>query len=203
MPTLLTPPCTQNHLICLTRWIGSPPLWQTAVVSLWIWSLSAGSPIAAMPDDPCSGGASHISTLTVNIVLPAGTLPQDIAAQCAATSFQTEDGRRIGLWAMTEYHWLASCMRHRPLYFEEIGLERYGHATCCGLQPFVSAVRFFANAAALPYKMTQEHPSICIYTIGHPRPGNSVPRHCWRTPLNIRAGLVEAGAVAGLILLIP
>ena len=176
------------------------------LASALTWGLSAGSPLLANPGnqlEPCGPFDSHVSELTARIGLPAGILPQDVAAQCAATTPRTEDRRRAGTWAWTEVHWMASCMRHRPLYFEEIGLERYGHSTCAGLQPFVSAAKFFANAAALPYKMTLEHPNSCAYTLGHSRPGDCAPRYCWRTPLRLRAGIVEAGFVVGLIFLIP
>jgi hypothetical protein len=153
--------------------------------------------------EPCGGMAAHVSELTVGIMLPTGVLPQNVAAQCAATSPPTEDRRRIGPWTLTEYHWYASCLRHRPLYFEDIGLERYGHATCRGLQPLVSALRFFTSAAALPYKMTLEHSHSCIYALGHPRPGDCTPRYYWRPPLRISPGLIEAGTVVGLIFLLP
>ncbi len=196
-PFLIRPqrPNGRHHLLA----------WQ-ALAALITSALGVNSPISAKPVNPhelCELSTFHVSKLTARIQLPAGLLPPDIAVQCAASTPQTEDRRQDGTWALTEVHWMASCMRHRPLYFEEIGLERYGHSTCYALQPFVSATKFFANTAALPYKMALEHPNSTIYTLGHARPGDCVPRHCWRTPLRLRAGMVEASVVIGLIFLIP
>jgi hypothetical protein len=49
---------------------------------------------------------------------------------------------------------------HRPLYFEDVLLERYGVRTCC--QPVVSALRFYAGALALPLSMTRQCPNSCV-----------------------------------------
>jgi hypothetical protein len=44
---------------------------------------------------------------------------------------------------------------HRPLYFEERCLERYGCRTCC-CQPAASAIHFYGTALLLPLKMIQQ-----------------------------------------------
>jgi hypothetical protein len=44
---------------------------------------------------------------------------------------------------------------HRPLYFEERCLERYGSRTCC-CQPGASALHFYGTALLLPIKMLQQ-----------------------------------------------
>jgi len=44
---------------------------------------------------------------------------------------------------------------HRPLYFEERCLERYGCRTCC-CQPGASAIHFYSTALLLPIKMIQQ-----------------------------------------------
>ena len=66
---------------------------------------------------------------------------------------------------------------HRPLYFEEINLERYGYGCGWCLQPGASAAHFFGTVPALPYLMTVDCPHECIYTLGHYRPGSCPP---WR-----------------------
>jgi hypothetical protein len=43
---------------------------------------------------------------------------------------------------------------HNPLYFEDIGLERYGHTFGC-TQTAVSAARFLAQTAILPYQVIE------------------------------------------------
>ncbi len=143
------------------------------------------------------------SELTVNIMLPAGSLPENVAVRRVATSPARGDSRLAGRWAMTEHHWSATCLRHRPLYFEEVNLERYGYTPSYTFQPLISAARFFATIPALPYKMVLERPRQCIYTLGHYRPGSCAPRHWHRLPVRAGAGLVEASIVVGLVFLIP
>ncbi len=53
--------------------------------------------------------------------------------------------------------WKASGLCHKPLYFEEVQLERYGHEIGPILQPLVSTAHFFGNIAVLPYKWASIH----------------------------------------------
>ena len=147
--------------------------------------------------------AEPMASLSVNIALPSGLLPDDVAAQCAETTAARADTRSYGGWAMTEYHWSATCAHHRPLYFEEINAERYGYTPSECLQPLISAGRFFATIPALPYLMAVDCPRECIYTLGHDRPGSCAPRRWHRLPCQASAVLVETATIAGLILLIP
>ena len=100
------------------------------------------------------------------------------------------------------YYWTATAFAHRPLYFEEVNVERYGHNAGC-LQPAISAVHFFGTIPILPYKMGQDHPNECVYSLGHSRPGDCAAweRHDlrWST-----CGAIAQGAVTtGLVFLIP
>ena len=53
-------------------------------------------------------------------------------------------------WMPYSYYWEAAALAHRPVYFEEINLERYGNSF--GLvQPVVSAAHFFGTMPLLPY----------------------------------------------------
>lgn len=53
---------------------------------------------------------------------------------------------------------------HRPLYFEERCLERYGYRSCC-CQPFASGVHFYSTALLLPVKLwRQPQCSTCVRT---------------------------------------
>lgn len=100
------------------------------------------------------------------------------------------------------YYWTATAFAHRPLYFEQVNVERYGHNAGC-LQPVISAAHFFATIPILPYKMGQDHPNECLYALGHSRPGdcNAWERHDLRwSP----CGTISQGAVTtGLVFLIP
>ncbi|MCG8448866.1 MAG: hypothetical protein MI725_04695 [Pirellulales bacterium] len=159
--------------------------------------------LANEPMAPACDVAGPLSSVSVNIVLPEGKLPASAYAGCAETVPPIADPRLAGGWMLFEYPWSATCQCHRPLYFEEINAERYGYTPSYFFQPVISAVRFFATIPALPYKMAVERPRDCIYTLGHYRPGSCNPRRWHRLPLRLGASAVEAGIIAGLILLIP
>jgi hypothetical protein len=95
-----------------------------------------------------------------------------------------------------------SSFRHHPLYFEEVNLERYGYSFGI-LQPAASAAHFFGTIPALPYKMAVCPPCSCRSTCRYPESGRHVPPQCTCPPLRLDAGIVEAGVVAGMVLLIP
>lgn len=152
--------------------------------------------------DPCFV-AVPISSVRVGIAAPAGKLPEDIAAQCRRTSMPVGDTRLTCGWAVYEKHWAATCMHHRPLYFEEVNAERYGYTRGHCVQPFISAGRFLATIPALPYLMVARPPCECIYTLGHYRPGDCVPYRWHHPPRHVAAGVFEAAVIVGLVALVP
>jgi hypothetical protein len=99
--------------------------------------------------------------------------------------------------------WKASGLCHKPLYFEEVQLERYGHELGPVLQPIVSTAHFFGNVAVLPYKMGIHPPGECQYALGYYRPGNCAPYMLPPVPLSLRGAAVQAGAVVGATAIIP
>ncbi len=100
-------------------------------------------------------------------------------------------------WALQSMQYVASGFCHRPLYFEEINLERYGHNFGPCIQPFVSAAAFFGRAPLLPYMMAADHPHECQYTLGHYRPGTCVPYRHNHLPWSTTGALLQAGLVTG------
>ena len=110
------------------------------------------------------------------------------------------DGREFYPVTMT---WTASQVCHKPLYFEEIALERYGHTTGPIVQPWLSGAHFFANIAFLPYKMGINPLQECQYDLGYYRPGDCAPWLVSPIPLSPRGALFQAGAVVGGSYLIP
>ncbi len=106
-------------------------------------------------------------------------------------------------WEPSKITWKASNLIHKPLYFEEVNLERYGHTAGPILQPVVSSAHFFANIAILPYKMGVHLPNECQYALGYYRPGDCAPWITQPVPLSLRGALFQAGAVTGAVLLIP
>jgi hypothetical protein len=103
---------------------------------------------------------------------------------------------------LREYTWIAPEMCHRPLYFEEINLERHGLSFGIA-QPAVSSAQFFGRTLALPYLIAAQPPRECVYTLGHDRPGTCVPYTLYIPPWDWKAVTTESAVVAGAILLFP
>lgn len=101
------------------------------------------------------------------------------------------------------FQWKASCLCHKPLYFEDVQLERYGNTLCPLLQPAISRVRFWLTIPVLPYFMGVNPPNECVYELGYYRPGSCAPHMLNPLPLSLRGGLMQAGAVVGAAYLIP
>ena len=104
------------------------------------------------------------------------------------------DGRN---WACTTYTWKASLAVHKPLYFEEVALERYGHSLNPLIGPVWSGVHFFLVIPTLPYQMSLAPPNECQYVLGYYRPGNCAPYLLPPVPLSIEAAILEATSVVG------
>jgi hypothetical protein len=165
---------------------------------------------AAPPQEPIQTGEplpcfvpKPMSSLTTNIAFPEGTLPSNVALECAVDLGVMTDPRLEYGWAQFDFHWAATCLCHRPLYFEDANAERYGYTVSRFFQPVISGAKFFLTIPALPYKMTVDPPHECIYTLGHYRPGSCAPRRWEHLPLKLTAAAVEVGTIAGLILLLP
>ena len=106
-------------------------------------------------------------------------------------------------WIASTFTYQASNLCHKPLYFEEVQLERYGHTAGPIKQPILSGAHFFANIAVLPYKMAISPPMECEYPLGYYRPGSCAPWHIPPIPFSVRGALAEAGAWVGGIYIIP
>ncbi|WP_207396515.1 hypothetical protein [Bremerella alba] len=106
-------------------------------------------------------------------------------------------------WAPLEVNWTASALCHKPLYFEDRALERYGHTTGPISQVVLSGAHFFGSAALLPYQMGMYPPTECRYALGYYRPGNCAPHLIPPVPLSARGAALQAGAVLGAVYWIP
>lgn len=105
--------------------------------------------------------------------------------------------------ATTAVYWHASNVTHNPLYFEDPGLERSGHAFSDLVQPFVSVGRFGAQVVALPYSIALDPVWKDESPLGHYRPGECAPKRHLALPLNREAVATAAAAYTGIIYLIP
>jgi len=106
-------------------------------------------------------------------------------------------------FATTTFTWKAAGYCHKPLYFEQWNLERYGHSH--GFIPdfFLSGAHFFVTLPILPYKMGVELPWECVYPLGYYRPGNCAPWTCPAVPISGRGLALEAATITGVVFLLP
>ena len=150
---------------------------------------------ASESDCPSIRDLKPIGEIT-NSIAPKGDL---FPAECPLGSgpFQPR------MWAMTTYTWKASGLCHKPLYFEQVSLERNGHSFAPVLEPVLSGAHFFATLPILPYKMGINPPWECQYPLGYYRPGSCAPHMIYPFPISLRGALVEGGVATGLVFLIP
>lgn len=105
-------------------------------------------------------------------------------------------------FAGTHFTWTASNLCHNPLYFEQPGLERYGH-TIGPLQPVLSGAQFLVTIPALPMLMAIDPPNECEYALGFYRPGSCAPRKWSPIPYSTRGAIATGGVATALVFLIP
>lgn len=137
-----------------------------------------GNDLPADADDP-DEGLKPIGALGTSIRMSEGEFPADVAAVRFATvpAYSHGYGARRG-WLPSGFGWEAPAVFFKPLYFEDINLERYGiHQGC--LQPAISFGHFFTRCACLPYKLLVQPPCECIYTLGYERSNNCIPLYCY------------------------
>jgi len=162
------------------------------------------------PPAPKSGVLRPLGEVVIQTRLPeGGALPMDMSQQ-VHTAAHGGPGPVVPSawveqrpWMSYEFAWVASNMVHRPLYFEDLNLERYGNSACPTLQPAISAARFAAELSVLPYQMTLHRPRECIYLLGYCRPGSKAPNLAYVPPLRLDAAAVEAAAITGAVFIIP
>ena len=106
-------------------------------------------------------------------------------------------------WERTTFTWNASALGHKPAYFEDESVERYGHTYGPWFQPIVSGGHFFLTVPIMPYLMGLYPPHECVYTLGYYRPGSCAPFTLDPLPLSLRAAIAEGGVWTGMIFLIP
>lgn len=96
------------------------------------------------------------------------------------------------------YAWEATKFAHRPLYFEDPTLERYGHTLPPYLQPFTSIGKFGAQVVFLPYQMAIAPPCSDVSPLGWYAPGDYVPFRLFQPPLSAKGAAVEAATILGV-----
>jgi hypothetical protein len=136
-----------------------------------------------------------ISQITHRIAAEPGLFPQECAL--SEEPFQPRN------FQITTYTWKASALCHKPLYFQQPKLERYGHTFGPVLTPALTAGHFFISVIALPYKMGMNPPWECVYPLGWYRPGSCAPYTLGPVPISLRGAATQGVVTTGLWFLFP
>ncbi|MEM8946814.1 MAG: hypothetical protein AAGD11_16690, partial [Planctomycetota bacterium] len=142
--------------------------------------------------------ADPISSIDLSIRVP-GNAGEDFPYECSVSKSRHEPRQ----WPQITYNWKASAICHKPLYFEQVQLERYGHSWGPYVQPIMSGVHFFSTVPILPYKMGIRTPNECVYTLGYYRPGSCAPYMIDPVPFTWRAAMFEGAVATGIPFIIP
>lgn len=135
--------------------------------------------------------------LTKSQQLPPNLASRRYSDYQSAASFGS--GQSKG-WSPKTYQWHAPSFYHRPLYFEQVNLERYGHYhQNWKLESVLSAAHFFGSAVKLPLQLGAYHPCERVYTLGRYRPGNCNPNHRYLIPITWD-GILKQGLAQGALL---
>ncbi len=152
-----------------------------------------------VPEDSCAAvRIKPINEITHDVSAKGDMFP----TECPLPEGEFPDRATHG-WAPTTFTWKASALCHKPPYFNDDHLERYGHSWGPYLQPVISGGHFFLTVPVLPYKMGLYPPNECIYTLGYYRPGSCAPYMLDPLPISVRAGLYQAAVWTGMPYLIP
>ena len=100
-------------------------------------------------------------------------------------------------YSQITYAWTASAVCHKPLWFEDVALERYGHSAGPVKQSLFSAAHFFGSAILLPYNSRLYPPNECRYALGYYQPGDCAPWLLHAFPLSKRAAAGELLTILG------
>jgi hypothetical protein len=142
--------------------------------------------------------ADDIKSVSLDIRM-YGEAGEDYPFECGLG----EDLFQARSWPQITYMWKAAGLCHKPLYFEQVQLERYGHSWPPVVQPLLSGAHFFGTLPILPYKMGLTTPNECIYTLGYYRPGSCAPYMIHAVPFTWRAAAFEMGAWTGGSFIFP
>lgn len=106
-------------------------------------------------------------------------------------------------WNEQSFFWKASALCHKPLYFENRALERYGHTHGPIVEPIHSAAHFFVNLIAWPYHTGINPPNECLYALGFYRPGDCAPWLRDPLPLSLNGAINQSLAIVAIGGIIP
>lgn len=101
-------------------------------------------------------------------------------------------------WIPQTYAWQASALCHKPLYFENVQLERYGHTHGPLRQPIHSVGHFFVSLVTVPYQTGIQPVTDCQYALGFYRPGDCAPWLKDPIPFSLNGAVRQALVTTGV-----
>lgn len=168
-----------------------------------------------------------LSKLNASIKPTPGIVPEQRPLDDRLTQQHSLDENRVSdemfsgdhgrPWAVNSFEWEAPATKHLPLLFEEPNLERLGYAygVCdiglCDeeprrgqrLQTLVSGMNFFGRVPFIPYMAGVRPLTSPVYTLGTDRPGSPVAYRKYHPHRSLRGAIYQAGAVVGMVFIIP
>ena len=138
---------------------------------------------------------SQLSDADLVLVSEFWGLPVECSLGCDAFA-----GRN---WLHNAMFWKASALCHKPLYFENRQLERYGHTHGPIVEPFHSSVHFFTSMILWPYNAGINPPNECLYALGFYKPGDCAPWLKEPFPFSLHGAVNQGLAIGALGAIIP
>ncbi len=136
--------------------------------------ITSDSPASPERDSWASG--RRLQDIHVDLFASPSAMPTDLAAlhfAPAGTIYQTMGTSQP--WEVISFQWHSPAFTHRPVYFQQVALERYGLSHGC-LQPVLSGVRFYTSAALWPVFTVDEMRRSQASNVGFARPGSVLCR---------------------------
>lgn len=144
----------------------------------------------------------RVGDVQVDIRPPKGELPTDLAAAALSRDARAELAKGPCGREEMVVGWTPWTLCYRPLYLEDIPLERYGSSAGC-LQPGLSAAKFFFGVGLLPYKTFAQKPRACVCSNGFSRCGDPMPPGYKDCRIHLDGAVFEAGVLTGIVLALP
>ena len=125
--------------------------------------------------------------------------PSSGAAELLAVQLSTTISSSGASIPQPDRYTISSC--HRPLYFEELNLERCGNTYGVATN-LVSGVHFLTNTAMLPYRLATQRPDCPVASHGDCQTCQEYANDIEPFGREPRGALAEAAAIAGFVFLL-
>jgi hypothetical protein len=142
----------------------------------------------------------HKPMATIKVEANSGIdAPPNLARPLMATATAVVVNDDIGSIFLPDRY--TTCFMHRPLYFQELNLERCGSTYGCA-QNAVSAAYFIGNSAILPYRMAMDRADECVNHWGDCAACRRYSSDIEPLEPSLQGSVNEAAAIAGFFFLL-